>query len=215
MRSSSTLPTVASSHRSRAAKTRKPSSNCWSWSATTPLPATCSAWRTSRSRSRRRSLLRLTLARSHEAIKSAAPQRFGPPHSFLLMRILVAGATGVLGRATLPHLARHEVVGLTRSREKLESLRDLGAEPVLCDVYDYETLQWVTQQVGPQIIVNFLTDLSSGSAEANNRVRREGGGNLLKAARITARGPVRRRERRVRARRRRGTGCRAARAGNA
>jgi len=75
---------------------------------------------------------------------------------------------------------------MTRSREKLESLRDLGAEPVLCDVYDYETLQWVTQQVGPQIIVNFLTDLSSGSAEANNRVRREGGGNLLKAARITA-----------------------------
>jgi nucleoside-diphosphate-sugar epimerase len=102
------------------------------------------------------------------------------------MRILVASATGVLGRATLPHLARHDVVGLTRSREKLESLRDLGAEPVLCDVYDYETLQWVTQQVGPQIIVNFLTDLSSGSAEANNRVRREGGGNLLNAARITA-----------------------------
>ena len=102
------------------------------------------------------------------------------------MRILVAGATGVLGRATIPHLARHEVVGLTRSREKLESLRDLGAEPVLCDVYDYETLQSVTQQVGPQIIVNFLTDLSSGSVEANNRVRREGGGNLLNAARTTA-----------------------------
>jgi nucleoside-diphosphate-sugar epimerase len=97
------------------------------------------------------------------------------------MRILVAGATGVLGRATLPHLTRHEVVGLTRSREKLESLRDLGAEPVLCDVYDYETLQWVTQQVGPQIIVNFLTDISSGSAEANNRVRREGGGNLARS----------------------------------
>ena len=102
------------------------------------------------------------------------------------MRILVAGATGVLGRATIPHLARHEVVGLTRSREKLESLRNLGAEPILCDVYDYETLQSVTQQVGPQIIVNFLTDLSSGSVEANNRVRREGGGNLLNAARTTA-----------------------------
>jgi nucleoside-diphosphate-sugar epimerase len=47
------------------------------------------------------------------------------------MRILVAGATGVLGRATLPHLKGRDVVGLTRSREKLPLLRALGAEGVL------------------------------------------------------------------------------------
>jgi NAD(P)-dependent dehydrogenase (short-subunit alcohol dehydrogenase family) len=34
------------------------------------------------------------------------------------MRILVAGATGVLGRATLPHLKADHVVGLTRTPEK-------------------------------------------------------------------------------------------------
>lgn len=43
------------------------------------------------------------------------------------MRILFAGATGVLGLATLPHLDGHEVVGLTRTRTKLEALRALGA----------------------------------------------------------------------------------------
>jgi uncharacterized protein YbjT (DUF2867 family) len=43
------------------------------------------------------------------------------------MRILVAGASGVVGRATLPHLTQHDVAGLTRSPEKLGSLRDLGA----------------------------------------------------------------------------------------
>jgi nucleoside-diphosphate-sugar epimerase len=102
------------------------------------------------------------------------------------MRILMAGATGVLGHATLPHLAEHEVVGLTRSREKLDSLRALGADPILCDVYDYETLLRVTQRFRPQIVVNFLTDLSAGSAEANNRVRREGGANLLNAAKAAA-----------------------------
>jgi nucleoside-diphosphate-sugar epimerase len=99
------------------------------------------------------------------------------------MRILLAGATGVLGRATLPHLAQHEVAGLTRAPERLESLRDLGAQPLLCDVFDEETLLRLTKQFRPRILVNFLTALSNGSAEANNRVRREGGANLLKAAR--------------------------------
>jgi uncharacterized protein YbjT (DUF2867 family) len=98
------------------------------------------------------------------------------------MRILLAGATGVLGRAALAHLRRHDVAGLTRSEEKLESLRKLGVQPFLCDIYDYETLVRVAQRFRPQIVANFLTALSNGSAEANNRVRREGGANLLNAA---------------------------------
>jgi uncharacterized protein YbjT (DUF2867 family) len=98
------------------------------------------------------------------------------------MRILVAGASGVLGRSTLPHLDRHEVVGLTRRAEKLQLLRDLGAEGVVCDVYDYPLLLRVTRRARPQIIVNFLTDLSEGSNEANTRIRREGAANVLTAA---------------------------------
>lgn len=98
------------------------------------------------------------------------------------MRILFAGATGVLGRATLPHLARHDVVALTRSEEKRQLLSELGAESAVCDVYDYEALHEVAVRVRPQTLVNFVTDLATGSSAANNRARREGGANLLRAA---------------------------------
>jgi nucleoside-diphosphate-sugar epimerase len=98
------------------------------------------------------------------------------------MRILFAGATGVLGRATLPHLDGHDVVGLTRTRAKLEALRALGARGLVCDVYDYERLLHVAEETKPQVVVNFLSDLSSGVGDANNRVRREGGSNLARAA---------------------------------
>ena len=98
------------------------------------------------------------------------------------MRILVAGASGVLGRSTLLHLDRHEVVGLTRRPEKLQLLRDLGAEGVVCDVYDYPMLLRVTRRARPHIIVNFLTVLSELSEYPNPRVRRVGAANLLTPA---------------------------------
>jgi nucleoside-diphosphate-sugar epimerase len=98
------------------------------------------------------------------------------------MRILVAGATGVLGRATLPYLKGLDVVGLTRSQEKLPLLRALGAEGVVCDVYDSGELIRLAQERRPHVVVNFVTDLSAGSGEANNRARREGGMNLVSAA---------------------------------
>ena len=98
------------------------------------------------------------------------------------MRILVAGATGVLGRATLPHLKGHDVLGLTRAREKLPLLQALGAEGVVCDVYDSRELMRLARKRRPDIVVNFITDLSAGSSEANNRARREGGRNLVSAA---------------------------------
>ena len=98
------------------------------------------------------------------------------------MRILFAGATGVLGRATLPHLKRHDVLGLTRAREKLPLLQALGAEGVICDVYDSGELVRLAQERRPHVVVNFVTDLSARSSEANNRARREGGKNLVTAA---------------------------------
>jgi nucleoside-diphosphate-sugar epimerase len=101
------------------------------------------------------------------------------------VRILFAGATGVLGRATLPHLRGHNVTGLTRSPEKLQLVRGLGAEAAVCDVYDSAALLRVTQRARPHTVVNFVTDLASGSAAANNRARREGGENLLDAANAT------------------------------
>jgi nucleoside-diphosphate-sugar epimerase len=101
------------------------------------------------------------------------------------MRILFAGATGVLGRATLPHLGRHHVVGLTRSTEKRRLLHELGVEAVVCDVHDYESLLRLATRVRPATVVNFVTDLAAGSATSNNRVRRTGGANLLAVAAAT------------------------------
>jgi len=101
------------------------------------------------------------------------------------MRILFAGATGVLGRATLVHLERCDLVALTRSTEKRHLLDDLGAESIVCDVYDYQHLLRIAQRVRPDAVVNFVTDLTAGSRTANNRARREGGANLLEVATAT------------------------------
>jgi nucleoside-diphosphate-sugar epimerase len=98
------------------------------------------------------------------------------------MRNLVAGATGVLGRATLPRLKGHDVLGLTRAREKLPLLQALGAEGVVCDVYDSRGLIRLAQERRPHVVVNFVTDLSTGDGDANTRARREGGRNLVSAA---------------------------------
>ena len=45
------------------------------------------------------------------------------------MRVFVAGATGVIGRPLTKQLreAGHEVIGTTRSSERAEMLRELGA----------------------------------------------------------------------------------------
>jgi uncharacterized protein YbjT (DUF2867 family) len=49
------------------------------------------------------------------------------------MKVFMAGATGVIGRRLVPQLveAGHEVAAITRSKEKLDMLSTLGAEPVL------------------------------------------------------------------------------------
>ena len=54
----------------------------------------------------------------------------------LPMRILLVGASGVLGQAFLPHARAHTVLGLTRSADKVEALRALGVAAKVCDVYE-------------------------------------------------------------------------------
>jgi NAD(P)-dependent dehydrogenase (short-subunit alcohol dehydrogenase family) len=102
--------------------------------------------------------------------------------------VLVAGATGVLGRPLIPLLlARgHSVAGLTRSQADV--VRALGAEPIVCDVYDLERLKELVGAFAPEIVVHLLTDLPDEPAklpdylERNARIRREGTRNLLAAA---------------------------------
>ena len=109
------------------------------------------------------------------------------------MKVFLAGATGAIGRRLIPRLieAGHQVTAMTRSKAKLGALRALGAEPVLCDVFDAGKLGTVVARAEPDAIVNQLTNLPQSLNPrklkeyyaANNRVRREGTMNLLSAAR--------------------------------
>jgi uncharacterized protein YbjT (DUF2867 family) len=107
------------------------------------------------------------------------------------MRIFLAGASGVIGQRLIPRLvqAGHVVGGLTRSPSKTELLSRLGAEPILCDVFDREALIRVVRDFKPDVMLNELTDLPDdagqiGEFEAlNARIRTEGNQNLIEAAR--------------------------------
>lgn len=106
------------------------------------------------------------------------------------MRIFLAGATGVIGVRLVPLLAEagHQVVGMTRSPAKVDELRALGAEPVVCDVYDRDELIRAVVAVRPELLMHQLTDLPDqveelgAFRERNNRMRSEGTRNLLDAA---------------------------------
>jgi nucleoside-diphosphate-sugar epimerase len=107
------------------------------------------------------------------------------------MRIFLAGASGMIGQRLIPRLvqAGHVVGGLTRSPSKTELLSRLGAEPILCDVFDREALIQVVRDFKPDVMLNELTDLPDdagqiGEFEAlNARIRTEGNQNLIEAAR--------------------------------
>jgi nucleoside-diphosphate-sugar epimerase len=106
------------------------------------------------------------------------------------VRVFLAGASGVIGIRLVPLLveAGHEVAGMTRSAGKVESLRQLGAEPVLVDVYDAAALREAVIDFEAEAVVHQLTDLPDDSsripqmAAANERIRIEGTRNLLDAA---------------------------------
>ena len=107
------------------------------------------------------------------------------------MRIFLAGASGVIGQRLIPRFvqAGHVVGGLTRSPSKTELLSHLGAEPILCDVFDREALIQAVRDFKPDVVLNELTDLPDDAAQIsefadlNARIRTEGTQNLIEAAR--------------------------------
>lgn len=107
-----------------------------------------------------------------------------------MTRILVAGASGVIGRRLLPELlARgYQVLGLTRSPANARAIEQLGANALVCDVYDAQALGAALDGYAPEIVFHLLTDLPDDLerigdfASANNRMRTEGTDNLLGAS---------------------------------
>jgi nucleoside-diphosphate-sugar epimerase len=107
------------------------------------------------------------------------------------MKVLVAGATGALGRQLVPKLiaAGHDVVGMTRSKPDL--VRALGGKPAVADALDPDAVAQVVAESGPDVIVHQLTALSESidmrhfdrDFEQTNRLRTEGTDHLLAAGR--------------------------------
>jgi 2-alkyl-3-oxoalkanoate reductase len=109
------------------------------------------------------------------------------------MRVLVAGATGAVGSRLVPQLLErgHDVVGTSRSQEKVGRLKAYGAEGIVLDVLDTSDVMYAVGQARPDAIVHEATALSGltdvkhfdrGFA-ATNRLRTVGTEALLAAAR--------------------------------
>jgi nucleoside-diphosphate-sugar epimerase len=105
------------------------------------------------------------------------------------MRVLVAGASGVLGQPTVRELlaADHEVVGLARSDEAAAVIRGLGAAAASGDLLDQAAV--LAAAAGADAIVNLSGALPTGSDTRGaawaerQRVWREGTEHLIAAAR--------------------------------
>jgi nucleoside-diphosphate-sugar epimerase len=108
------------------------------------------------------------------------------------MKILVAGATGAMGRQLVPRLvsAGYDVVGMTRSDSKLADLRELGADPVIADALNPDQVAEAVARAQPEVIIHQLTAIGSMDMRhfdrdfaLTNRLRTEGTDNLLSAGR--------------------------------
>lgn len=107
------------------------------------------------------------------------------------MRIFVAGATGAVGLPLVRALCTlgHQVTGMTRAGPEVDRLRELGAIPSTADAFDPTAVRDAIATAAPDIVIDQLTWLPADPADLiksmpnDTRLHREGGGNLLAAAR--------------------------------
>jgi nucleoside-diphosphate-sugar epimerase len=114
----------------------------------------------------------------------------------MVMRVFVAGGTGVLGRRLVAQLVArgHEVTATTTSAAKLGLLDQLGAAAIVMDGLDAMSVGEVVAAARPDAIVNQMTAISTAHAgkpdlkhidrffATTNRLRTEGTDHLLAAA---------------------------------
>jgi nucleoside-diphosphate-sugar epimerase len=117
----------------------------------------------------------------------------------MVVRVFVAGGTGVLGRRLVPQLVArgHQVTATTTSPAKLGLLEQLGADGVVMDGLDPVSVGEAVAKARPDAIVHQMTGLSpahTGKPDlkhpdrffaATNRLRSEGTDHLLAAAEAT------------------------------
>ena len=107
------------------------------------------------------------------------------------MKVLVAGATGAIGRPLIRCLKEsgHAVFGLGRSSDSESALVEMGAEAVTADALDAASVKAAIQRIRPDAIINELTSLPrhytpeemKAAADRDRAVRTKGNINLLAA----------------------------------
>lgn len=110
------------------------------------------------------------------------------------MKVFLAGASGAIGIPIIQNLVKqgHQVVALTQSSNKTSFLSGFGADPVVANILDYETILDAIQNSKPDAIINMLTALPKEytpkdmeeAGKKDKKIRIEGGENLLKAAKV-------------------------------
>jgi len=117
----------------------------------------------------------------------------------MVMRVFVAGGSGVLGRRLVPQLVArgHQVTATTTSTAKLDLLAELGADGVVMDGLDAASVGEAVAAARPEAIVHQMTAISMAHAgkpdlkhpdrwfATSNRLRTEGTDHLLAAAEAT------------------------------
>jgi len=108
------------------------------------------------------------------------------------MKIIIAGASGAMGRALIPLLVRagHDVVGMVQRPRSVEVVHSLGAEPRTADALDAAAVLNCLREVQPQVVIHQLTaippalDMRHFDREfaLTNLLRTEGTRHLLAAA---------------------------------
>jgi nucleoside-diphosphate-sugar epimerase len=111
----------------------------------------------------------------------------------MVMKVLVAGATGAIGKQLVPRLvaAGHEVVGMSRKESNRSLIAELGATPVIADALDPDQVAEAVGRANPEVIVHELTSIGplldtrhfDRAFALTNRLRTEGTDHLLSAGR--------------------------------
>ncbi len=105
------------------------------------------------------------------------------------MKVLIAGATGVVGRRLIPLLLAegHQVTAIGRDGRKRAALQRLGARPVEADLYSVRELRDAV--TGHDAVINLATSIPSparlllpGAWRQNDRLRRIAAANISEAA---------------------------------
>ena len=104
------------------------------------------------------------------------------------MNIFIAGGTGAIGRVLVPLMVKagHKVVALTRSPESVAALKQMGAVPVVGDVYDQVRLSRLVAESHAEVVLHQLTAFGTKTGDPyaeTIRVRIDGTRSLIAAAR--------------------------------